>query len=115
MELLDKIKGVLIGGAVGDALGYSIEFKTNIRDKEVKKYPNDEGIISDDTQMSMFTANAIIWKIARFRLKGINVPIEDAAYLGYQDWLDTQTKRERKELIAWIKDLEKLNVQRAPR
>lgn len=27
MNILDKIKGCLIGGAVGDALGYPIEIK----------------------------------------------------------------------------------------
>lgn len=59
-EKNNKIRGSLIGGAIGDALGYQIEFKRNINDKEITKYQNDNGIISDDTQMSLFTANALL-------------------------------------------------------
>ena len=59
MNRKNKIIGSLIGGAIGDALGYPIEFKKGIREKECTKYPNDEGIISDDTQMTLFTANGL--------------------------------------------------------
>lgn len=41
--LLDKIKGCLVGGAVGDALGYPVEFWDY--DKILRKY-GDEGITS---------------------------------------------------------------------
>lgn len=71
----NKIKGCLIGGAIGDALGYPVEFK-NYK-KIIKKY-GDQGIqeydlnylwqngsyndaqISDDTQMTLYTAEAIL-------------------------------------------------------
>ena len=61
--MLDKIKGCIFGGAIGDALGYAIEF---YREDEIFSiYPNgiceyelEDGIalFSDDTQMSLFTA-----------------------------------------------------------
>lgn len=61
--MLDKIKGCIYGGAIGDALGYAIEF---YREDEIfSTYPNgivnyelEDGIacFSDDTQMSLFTA-----------------------------------------------------------
>lgn len=67
---LDKIRGGLIGGAVGDALGYPIEFMSwkaiqkkygadGIRDYELD-FETGAAVFSDDTQMSLFTANGIL-------------------------------------------------------
>ena len=41
--LQDRIRGSLIGGAIGDALGYPVEFKKTfeeIKTALVEKYPN---------------------------------------------------------------------------
>ena len=108
-----KIKGSLLGGAIGDALGYQIEFSRGITEKQVTRYFN-KGIVSDDTQMTLFTANAILNRETRGSLKGIAYPVPYAIYLGYLDWLDTQTNHNIHEKYCWIKDLEELNVQRAP-
>ena len=89
-DVKNKIVGSLLGGAVGDALGYQIEFKRNIKEKEFTKYENDKGIISDDTQMTLFTANALIWRETRGSMRGIAMMPVDAIYEGYLDWLDTQ-------------------------
>lgn len=110
----DKIRGTLIGGAIGDALGYQIEFSTNIKEKQITKYFDDEGIISDDTQMTLFTANALLWRETRGNLKGISPTPSSAIYMGYLDWLQTQTKKESDLKICWIKDIHDLNVPRAP-
>ena len=42
----NRIIGSLIGGAIGDALGYQIEFKRNIKEKEVTPVAVEE-IIKD--------------------------------------------------------------------
>lgn len=68
-KYLDAIRGSMFGGAIGDALGYPIEF---LGEKEIFGRYGDSGItsfeldgrtgkalISDDTQMSLFTANGI--------------------------------------------------------
>lgn len=58
-------RGCLIGGAIGDALGYPVEFlkrediinsfgKDGITDLVIRK--NGKAEISDDTQMTLFTA-----------------------------------------------------------
>ena len=76
MEFLDKIKGCIIGGAIGDALGYPVEFVYSFRDIQ-KKY-GENGImnydleytwlkddinkaqVSDDTQMTLYTLEALM-------------------------------------------------------
>ena len=110
----NKIAGSLIGGAVGDALGYQIEFKKGIKDKEVTRF-NGKGIISDDTQMTLFTANAIIFRENRLRDRGIALLPEDAIYYAYLDWLQTQDGIQREHpSVTWLKDIPELNVCRAP-
>lgn len=109
-----SILGSLVGGGVGDALGYQIEFKKDVQDKEVTSYKNNLGLISDDTQMTLFTANALLWRDTRLALKGISLSTVDAIYEAYLDWYDTQMKSNKHSSISWIKEEKDLNVQRAP-
>ncbi|HOO62194.1 MAG TPA: ADP-ribosylglycohydrolase family protein, partial [Bacillota bacterium] len=75
MKNLSKYRGCLIGGAVGDALGYAVEFDTvaeiqrNYGECGITQYEkvNGEALISDDTQMTLFTANGILLGITRGR------------------------------------------------
>ena len=65
----DKIRGCLVAGAIGDALGYPVEF---LKYREIQREFGPEGIqgyalnesgkavISDDTQMTLFTANGLL-------------------------------------------------------
>ena len=74
----DKCRGSLVGGAVGDALGYAVEFSAldTIRRKygeggitEFKLNLNNVAEFSDDTQMSLFTAEGLLtaWLNNKFR------------------------------------------------
>ena len=69
MKKIEKFQGCLLGGAIGDALGYPIEFNRSI--DAIKNKYGKSGInrfelqdgkarISDDTQMTLFTANGLI-------------------------------------------------------
>lgn len=108
-------RGCLLGGAIGDALGYQIEFFRGIKDKEYTKYKNDKGIISDDTQMTLFTANGILWRETALATNEIAPEIEVAIYYSYLDWLETQNKyKANNNTISWIKNIPELNMQRAP-
>ena len=70
----DRVLGCLLGGAVGDALGYAVEFKSLSR---IRQIFGPEGIrqpvlddagkarVSDDTQMTLFTAEGLLTNIER--------------------------------------------------
>lgn len=95
-EKNNKIRGSLIGGAVGDALGYPVEFLQDYQIFErygcggIEGYALKGGVaqISDDTQMTMFTAEGIITYMAQ-DAQNSNELWECVAG-AYQDWLFTQ-------------------------
>lgn len=59
--MIEKIKGCLYGGAFGDSLGYPIEFKHihEIKKKGLLNEPFNISRFSDDTQMTLFTAEGL--------------------------------------------------------
>ena len=129
---LDKIMGSLVGGAVGDALGYPVEFynEADIEEKygkqgitEYELSQNGKALISDDTQMTLFTANGIMVGDTRQHMRGVGALPH--CYVGhlYREWKITQeiTKSEydrlRKEgryCKSWLCDVEELYNRRAP-
>ena len=98
MESAERFTGCMLGGAVGDALGYLIEdmdLKT-IHKKYgpyglrtiLKLASNDKkSVVSDDTQMALFTADGLLWA-AHDQLAP-----EDGVYRSYMRWYYTQTER----------------------
>lgn len=73
MKDINKYRGCLIGGAVGDALGYAVEF---MQDYEIfEKYGtngiteyslvNNLAYVSDDTQMTLFTVCCLTYNQER--------------------------------------------------
>lgn len=95
-----KIAGCLMAGAMGDALGYEVEFiswyeiqkrfgKDGIRDLVVHDH---KAKVSDDTQMTLFTNEALLtgFKHEKLQEEG-KKPIEYYIYQEYLCWLKTQT------------------------
>ena len=116
-----KFLGTFIGGAAGDALGYPVEFDTieKIQEKYGKNgitefilSPNKEALISDDTQMTLFTANGLITGLQEKNTEKILSNIS----LSYLDWYNTQIKPrpEGVPLCAWIANIPQLYDLRAP-
>ncbi|MGW7383007.1 ADP-ribosylglycohydrolase family protein [Streptomyces sp. NPDC054794] len=76
-----RVRGCLLGGALGDALGYPVEFSSLDRIRAAHGERGVTGLvpgahgaagrISDDTQMTLFTAEALVHAHARERHKGI--------------------------------------------
>jgi ADP-ribosylglycohydrolase len=113
-QIINKVRGSMIGGAVGDALGYQIEFDRGVKPKQVTRFRDNHGIISDDTQMTLFTACGLLWRKTRHHLRGIAISPAEAIYYAYLDWLGTQQRVSEHNSISWIKDIPELNVLRAP-
>ena len=122
-QRLNKIKGCVLGGAMGDALGYAVEFNTyeeiqNKYGKEgIREYDLVDGkaIISDDTQMSLFTICGLLWWQTTHKMKGISKAGVDYIYWAYLDWLETQgIKAPKHTEVSWIKCRDRLHVKRAP-
>ncbi|GHH88168.1 ADP-ribosylglycohydrolase family protein [Streptomyces capitiformicae] len=95
-----RVRGCLLGGAVGDALGYPIEFASLdiIRGTHGGRgvtglVPDGEGVVgrvSDDTQMTLFTVEALQQSHERARLKGGDGAWPELVREAYGRWLDTQ-------------------------
>ena len=128
---LDKYTGCLIGGAIGDALGAPIEFmdlqtiKSTYGQNGVQDYvefPDGFGEFTDDTQMTLFTAEGLLRAYHRFVLKGIGGALTTIVHHSYLRWLHTQGVPLKDNVKHGVYDIEKgwlikqkdLFKQRAP-
>lgn len=122
---LDKIRGCMIGGAAGDALGFPVEFSSyetiigNYGQEGISEYKIDPSYgkarISDDTQMSLFTANGLLVGQTRAALRGFSGSPRSYVYLAYLDWLKTQRSSfANAQNLCWITERKELWDCRAP-
>jgi len=91
----DCIAGCLLGGAVGDALGAVVEFDSidEIRRRHgpagLTGFPDGAGHITDDTQMTLFTAEGLIRARQRWDTRRFGYAVDDL-WWSYRRWLSTQ-------------------------
>jgi ADP-ribosylglycohydrolase len=123
-DFRSRVRGCLLGGAIGDALGAGIEFdslsairqaygETGVTDF-VPAYGR-RGAITDDTQMTLFTVDGLIRAHVR-RDTGAWHPPTDV-HAAYQRWAATQRDwgpDMRKEEDGWLAREEWLYARRAP-
>lgn len=126
-QLQDKCRGSLIGGAIGDALGYPIEFIYSFEEIRAKygekglieydkSYPwledylrHYKALFSDDTQMTLYTAEGLIVS----RKQGI--PLLPTICNAYMAWSGPQIGRKVKiSYDSRLAKIEELNQRRAP-
>ncbi len=123
----DTIRGSLIGGAAGDALGYPVEFMSleQIRriygKKGIRRYDPDpmegKALISDDTQMALFTAVGILNCETEVCMDKTTETPDEYVWYSYKAWLRTQ--RYDKEApsykeATWLDGVSELYARRAP-
>src|SRR6187549_3819648 len=77
-----RVRGCLLGGAVGDALGNPVEFQREPAVTEMSLSRDGLALITDDTQMTLFTAEGLI------EADGTAVP--ETVYRAHLRWFDTQ-------------------------
>lgn len=132
-------RGCLLGGAIGDALGWPVEFMSlsailekygpkGIRTLQshtttpVSDTTSDKAQITDDTQMTLFTAEGILRAQTRNFERGI-AHHPTLVYFAYQRWLRTQGEPRPKKFAdsstldfydGWLLDVRELHARRAP-
>ena len=126
-SLQDRIRGSLVGGAIGDALGYPVEFIYSFEGIQARYgergitrldttqhwLSEDEqvgkAVVSDDTQMTLFTANGLL------NAKRKNIGLKSGICSAYIEWYLTQVgKWSNRYKDCWIARLPELNKRRAP-
>ena len=124
----DRIRGSLMAGAAGDALGYTVEFMSRrsilaqYGSKGITKFDlssDGKALISDDTQMTLFTACGMLMGVTRGYMRGIGGQPEKYVDGAYLDWYYTQTGKKKQMLTndfhyTWLRDLPELAHRRAP-
>ena len=121
----DRFRGCLIGGAAGDALGYTVEFMgersifSRYGERGITEYELTDGkaLISDDTQMTLFTAAGLLTGAARRVTRGVTDPYYTDIYHAYTDWLKTQEKHyplPDEPRYSWLVNVPELFDPRAP-
>ena len=124
----DRIRGSMMAGAAGDALGYTVEFMSRrsiiaqYGSKGITKFDlssDGKALVSDDTQMTLFTACGMLMGVTRGYMRGIGGQPEKYVDGAYLDWYYTQTGRKKKMLTddfhyTWLRDLPELAHRRAP-
>ena len=119
-KLRDRVRGSLLAGAAGDALGYTVEFMSV---EQIRRQYGPQGIarytlrdgkarFSDDTQMTLFTAVGLLHG-ARNRAQMEPTP---AVYQAYLAWLRTQGYAAEVDLTPWelLMNQPELHKLRAP-
>lgn len=127
MELTyrDRVRGSLLGGAVGDALGAGIEFQSI---SDIRRVHGPGGVtgftpaygqqaaITDDTQMTLFTAEGLIRASVRAD-RGVCHP-PTVVWYAYLRWLGTQGQHapgtNMPDAPGWLVGQPVLHHRRAP-
>lgn len=123
----EKLRGCLLGGAVGDAFGAPVEFlslddiKVRFGQDGIQEYApayGRLGSITDDTQMTLFTAEGLLRAYVRAGLRGM-VSTTSVVSCAYLRWLRTQGIHSEFSInleddTGWLWKIKELHHQRAP-
>lgn len=128
--LRERFVGCLLGGAIGDALGAPVEFLSRSEIEEqfgssgVRKFApayGGHGKVTDDTQMTLFTAEGLLRAEHRRTSTGQD-DVPRAVHAAYLRWLSTQLQDARvpwdpdegEALSGWLLEQRFLHSERSP-
>lgn len=128
----DHFRGCLLGGAIGDALGWPVEF---MGIEEIKRKYGESGItdlvegangkaeVTDDTQMTLFTAEGILMAESMWKTNG-KCDVTTSVYRAYLRWLHTQNYFDTQDALTdsiyegmsngWLHRVKELYSKRGP-
>ena len=123
----EHFRGCLFGGAIGDALGRPVERlrydaiveqygPQGIRDLECG--PDGSALFTDDTQLTLFTAEGLLRAAARNAGQGLDQEAPAVVYNAYLRWLHTQgypQQRKRGQIYdGWLLQIAELHSPIGP-
>jgi ADP-ribosylglycohydrolase len=93
-SLKSRIHGCLLGGALGDSLGYLVEFDSIDRIRSRFGASGVTGFagsshFSDDTQMTLYTVDGLV-EALEWANSGVGADVNACLWLAYLRWLATQ-------------------------
>lgn len=124
----DHFAACLLGGAVGDALGAAVEFDSigaihnKYGENGIENYVHcygRKGAITDDTQMTLFTAEGLLRACCRECSRGIPAVYNAMIPRSYLRWLATHGMKSSYENFGiaqdgWLLTIKDLHHRRAP-
>jgi ADP-ribosyl-[dinitrogen reductase] hydrolase len=114
----ERALAVLLGGAVGDAFGYAVEFdsiskiRTRFGSSGITEpiLHDRKLIVSDDTQMTLFTLEGMLQALSK---DGFSIQsYVDSIRLAYLEWLGTQRGSAKGK--GWLAAQPVMDARRAP-
>ncbi|MFB9163198.1 ADP-ribosylglycohydrolase family protein [Arthrobacter psychrochitiniphilus] len=124
-DFASRVQGTLMGGALGDAFGYLVEFDS-LAAIEAKYGPallvdlsqaSGTPHFSDDTQMSLYTLDGLL-DVLEWANSGVGADINACQWLAYLRWLKTQNMQvpshTPEQAPRWIDSQSVLHHQRHP-
>ena len=124
-SLESRIHGCLLGGALGDSLGYAVEFDSIA---EIRRRFGQEGLtdlsavdggthFSDDTQMTLYTVDGLV-EALEWANSGVGADANACLWLAYLRWLASQGEAAPSSAPVpqprWIDTQDVLRHRRAP-
>ncbi|MFJ6271459.1 ADP-ribosylglycohydrolase family protein [Pseudarthrobacter oxydans] len=93
--LTSRIHGCLLGGALGDALGYAVgtesveEIRSRFGGRGVSGFGPTTGTFSDETQLTLYTVDGLV-EALEWANEGVGADVNACLWLAYLRWLATQ-------------------------
>ncbi|CCQ45677.1 ADP-ribosylglycohydrolase family protein [Pseudarthrobacter siccitolerans] len=124
-SLKSRIRGCLLGGALGDSLGYAVEFDSIGQIRSRYGAAGLTGLdkltgpthFSDDTQMTLYTVDGLV-EALEWANSGVGADVNACLWLAYLRWYATQGETAPASAPApqprWIDAQEVLHQRRHP-